>query len=278
MPEEIFQSGPIESIGQIFTTGRIVAAIAVVAVAWVLLKLLYFLSQWTASRFGRYRMQITGLYPVARLLVWIVATYLIIVDVFQPPANSLLALLASAGLAVGLAAQDVIRNVISGILILFEKPFRVGDMVRIGDYYGEVVSIGLRSVQLHTFDDSRVTIPNATVTSQMVSNSNSGELNEMVVTSFTVPASLDVESVKNLAWEAASCSPYVYLKKPIIVLAEDVFNRTFLTRFTVKAYVLDVRLERMFASDILERVKKTLIDNGLITPELVLGALTSRET
>lgn len=277
MPDDILQSNPIEAIGQIITTGRVAAAIAVVAVAWLLLKLLYFISQWSAKRFSRYRMQITGLYPLSRLLVWIVATYLIIVDVFQPPANSLLAVLASVGLAVGLAAQDVIRNVISGILILFEKPFRVGDMVKIGDHYGEVVSIGVRSVRLHTFDDSTVTIPNATVTSQMVSNSNSGELNEMVVTSFTVPASLDVETVKALAAEAASCSPYVYLKKPIAVLVEDLFDRTFLTRFTVKAYVLDVRLERVFASDIQERIKKSLLDSGLITPELVLGALTYRD-
>ena len=278
MPEQVIPSSPIESLGDIFTAAHIIAAVAVVAAAWLLLKLLHFLSQWSAKRFGRYRMQITGLYPVIRLLVWVVATYLVIVDVFQPPANSLLALLASVGLAVGLAAQDVIRNVISGVLILFEKPFRVGDMVRVGDHYGEVVGIGLRSVQLHTFDDSVVTIPNSTITSQMVSNSNSGALDEMVVTSFTVPASLDVEIIKNLAWEAAACSPYVYLKKPILVLAEDLFNRTFLTRFTVKAYVLDVRLERVFVSDIQERIKKSLIDHELLTPEMVLGALTLSET
>lgn len=269
---------PIITVSEIFSATHIVAAIVLLAIAWALLKLLQYLSQWFARRFSRYRMQITGLYPVARLLVWTVTVYLIIVQVFQPPANSLLALLASAGLAVGLAAQDVIRNVISGVLILFEKPFRTGDMVKIGEHYGEVVSIGLRSVQLHTFDDSLITIPNATVTGQAVSNSNNGALDEMVVTSFSVPASLDVEVVKNLAWEAAASSPYVYLKKPIIVLAEDVFNRTFLTRFTVKAYVLDVRLERIFLSDIQERIKKTLTDKGLLTRELVLGALMQNDT
>ena len=95
MPEEIIQSSPIETIGEIFTVGHFVAAIIVVAMAWLLLKLLSLLSRWAARRFSRYRMQITGLYPVARLVVWIFATYLVIVDVFQPPTNSLLALLAS---------------------------------------------------------------------------------------------------------------------------------------------------------------------------------------
>jgi len=269
------QELPIGTVAEILSTRHILAALVLIAFAWVLLKVLHLFAQWSARRFSRYRMQIIGLYPVARLLVWIFTVYLIVAEVFQPPANSLLAILASVGLAVGLAAQDVIRNVISGVLILFEKPFRVGDMVKIGEHYGEVVGIGLRSVQLHTFDDSLVTIANGTVTSQAVSNSNSGALDEMVVTSFTVPASLDVETVKHLASEAAACSPYVYLKKPVTVLVEDIFNRSFLTRFTVKAYVLDVRHERLFASDILERIKKALLDRGLLTSELVLAALTA---
>jgi len=76
------------------------------------------------------------------------------------------------------------------------------------------------------------------------------------------------------AWEAVPSSPYVYLKKPVLVLVEDTFNRTFLTRFAVKAYVLDVRLERVFASDVQERIKKVLLDRGLLAPDLVIGALT----
>ncbi len=84
--------------------------------------------------------------------------------------------------------------------------------------------------------------------------------------------------MKNLAWEAAASSPYVYLKKPVVVPVEDTFNRTFLTRFIVKAYVLDVRLERVFASDVQERIKKVLLDRGLLTPALVTGALTHGDT
>lgn len=269
---------PINTVAEIFSVGHILGTLVTLAIAWMLLKAIAFLSQALAKRYSRYRMQITGMLPVLRLLVWIITSYIIVVSIFAPPPNSLLALMASAGLAVGLAAQDVIRNVISGVIILFEKPFRVGDMVKIGDDYGEIQSIGLRSIQLHTFDDSVVTIPNAVVTGKAVSNSNTGALDEQVVISFNVPASLDVERVRNLAWEAAASSPYVYLKKPIVVLAEDLFNRTFLTRFHIKAYVLEVRFERLFASDIMERVKKALRDQELLTDELVRGALRADRT
>ena len=125
--------------------------------------------------------QITGIVPLLRIVIWAVTIYVVIAKVFNPPQATLLAMLASTGLAVGLAAQDVIRNVISGALILFEQPFRVGDMVNVDGHYGEVKSIGLRSISLQTFDDNTITVPNATVAAQSVSNANSGALNEMVV-------------------------------------------------------------------------------------------------
>ena len=245
----------LKALTDMFSVSHLFAAAMTVVAAWTLLRLLQWMSEFLARRLPRYRMQITGVFPALRVLIWATVIYIVVEKAIRPPQAQLFAMLASIGLAVGLAAQDVIRNLISGVILIFERPFRIGDMVRIGDDYGEIVGIGLRSVRLHTFDDSIVTIPNATVMSQQVSNSNSGAFDELVVMNFTVPASLDVQTLKNLAYESATCSPYVYLKKPVTVLADDVFNRTLLTHVTVKAYVLDVRLERLFASDVLERIK-----------------------
>jgi small-conductance mechanosensitive channel len=263
----------IKSVAEILTTGHVVAAVVIVALVWLGLRTIQYLAYMVANKFSRYRIQITGIVPLLRIVIWAVTVYVVIAKIFNPPQATLVAMLASTGLAVGLAAQDVIRNVISGALILFEQPFRVGDMVNVDGHYGEVKSIGLRSISLQTFDDNTITVPNATVAAQSVSNSNSGALNEMVVASFLLPASVDIKTVKELAWEAAACSPYAYLRKPINVLVEDVFNRSFLNRFTVKAYVLDVRFERKFASDMIERVKQALLEREIVTHELVMSAL-----
>ena len=269
------QETTIKSVTEILTTGHVVTALVIVAVVWLGLKAIQYLASLIANKFSRYRIQITGIVPLLRIVIWAVTIYVVIAKVFNPPQATFLAMLASTGLAVGLAAQDVIRNVISGALILFEQPFRVGDMVNVDGHYGEVKSIGLRSISLQTFDDNTITVPNATVAAQSVSNANSGALNEMVVVSFLLPASVDIKTVKELAWEAAACSPYAYLRKPINVLVDDVFNRSFLNRFTVKAYVLDVRFERKFASDVLERVKKALLEREIITHQMVMSALRS---
>jgi len=262
---------PVQSVAELFSVSRIVFSLFILLTAGISLKLLQFLTVVLATRFSRYRLQISGLFPVVRLLTWLTAVYIVIVYVFQPQTNAILALTASAGIAFGLAAQDVVRNILSGVLILFDRPFRAGDMIRVGDHYGEVVTVGLRSVRIRTFDDSTVTLPNALVLSSAVSNSNSGALDEMVVVEFDLPGTVDVQEVKELASEAAASSPYVFLKKPVMVTVEDRFKRTFLTRFKVKAYVLDVRLERQLASDILERIKKEIIDRGLLTESMVMN-------
>lgn len=267
----------IKTVTEIFTTGHIVTALIIIATVWFLLKVLQYIANGLSRRFTRYRIQITGTVPLLRIVIWTIAVYIVIAKVFNPPDATLLAMMASTGLAVGLAAQDVIRNIISGALILFEQPFRVGDMVNVDGHYGEVMSIGLRSITLRTFDDNTITVPNATVAAQSISNANSGALDEMVVVNFLLPASVDSKIVKELAWEAAACSPYVYLRKPIIVIMEDIFDRTFLNRYSVKSYVLDVRFERRFASDVLERIKKALLDLGILNEELVLSALRSND-
>ena len=264
------QSDAITTVTKILTAGHILTALGIVAFVWLLLKMLQYIFNRLAQRFSKYRIQISGTIPLLRIVIWAVAVYFVIVKVFNPPESTLIAMLASTGLAVGLAAQDVIRNVISGALILFEQPFRVGDMVNVDGHYGEVKSIGLRSTTLVTFDDNTITVPNATVAAQSVANANNGALDEMVVVSFVLPASVDIKKIRDLALDAAACSPYVYLKKPINVLVEDKFDRTFLSQFTIKAYVFDVRFERKFASDVLERVKMGLIDKKVVTDELVM--------
>ena len=226
-----------------------------------------------ATRFSRKRLLISGLYPLLRLLCWISAVAYILFVIIHPPLNTLLAVSASAGLALGLGSQDLIRNIVAGVLILFERPFHVGDMIQVGEHYGEVVNIGLRSVQIRTFEDSVVTFPNSLVQTQAISNANAGQLDEMVVVRFHLPAETPVGPVKELAWEAAACSPYVHLGKPIAVLIEDRFDYRFLTRFTIKAYVHEIRLERILASDILERVKKALQEQNMEAP--MIGGLTT---
>ncbi len=74
------------------------------------------------------------------------------------------------GLAVGIASQASLSNVISGVFLVSEKPFAVGDVIRQGDKTGEVVSIDLLSVKIRTFDNLYIRIPNEKIVSSEVTN------------------------------------------------------------------------------------------------------------
>jgi MscS family membrane protein len=86
------------------------------------------------------------------------------------PAYSVLAGLGVGGLAVALAAQSTIANLIGSLLIALEKPFRVGQLVRIGTTEGTVEDVGFRSTRIRTPDSSLVSIPSSTVVSSTVEN------------------------------------------------------------------------------------------------------------
>ncbi len=239
-------------------------AVATVVGAWLSVKLFNTLIVRLARRFNRYRLQITGFQPVVDFVVWVGAIGFIIFGILRPPDNVVIAVSASIGIAAGLAAQDVLRNALAGVLMLINRPFQVGDMIEIDNHYGEVVNVGIQNTRLHTFDDSIVTIPNSRIMTQAVVNANAGELDELVTFAFALPAHVDVYMVKNLAWEAALCSPYAYLKKPIVINVEDAAELMLLTRFRVKVYVVDIRLERLVATDIMMRIKSALRERGIV--------------
>ncbi len=90
--------------------------------------------------------------------------------------TSLIAVLASAGLAVGLALQDSMKNFASGVLLLTFKPFTRGDYVEAGGTEGTVRAISLFSTTMLTLDNKEVVIPNASIWNSVITNHTAQEL------------------------------------------------------------------------------------------------------
>ena len=86
------------------------------------------------------------------------------------PAYSVLAGLGVGGLAVALAARDSVANLLGSMLIMIEKPFRVGHVVRVSGSEGTVEDVGFRSTWIRTPDNSLISIPNNAVVNATVEN------------------------------------------------------------------------------------------------------------
>jgi small-conductance mechanosensitive channel len=266
------ESNAFAQLFELLSFGKIVQAALVLLVAWLLIHAMQWGLKQLAEHFPRYRMQFAQGYPALRVLIWSLAVGFVILGVIAPPDSVIFAVLGGIGLAVGLGAQDGIRNLLAGLMMIFNPPFRIGDMVRFGNYYGEVVRIDLSVTWLRTFDDNTVMVPNAELLKTAVANSNSGELFEMVEVPVDLPMDVPIAEVRALAEEAAVASPYVYLKKPVAVVVAPRHEYEFLLRLTIKAYVIDVRLERAVASDIAERFLLALYERGTLPPPVAAQA------
>ncbi len=246
-------SSETKNMSGYFSISKVIISIIIIILTYIFLRILSVLLTIWAERNTKQRVTIKGFIPLISILVWLGSISFILVAVFRPPLASILAFSASIGVAIGFASQDFLKNIFGGIIIIIDKPFQIGDKVQIGNYYGEVTGIGLRSTRLRTSDDSLVSVPNAEVMNQSVANANSGEENCQVVTEIFLPLTADIHKIKQSAMEAAQVSKYIYLNKPITVLffQENIGHKVML-KVKIKAYVNDIRNEFSFKSELTE--------------------------
>jgi MscS family membrane protein len=104
-----------------------------------------------------------------KVLLWIF-TALVIVQVWGFNITTLIAGLGIGGLAVAFAAQDTISNVFGSVTVLLDKPFEVGDWVKLDEYEGTVEEVGIRSTRIRTVQKTQITLPNSKITSSVIEN------------------------------------------------------------------------------------------------------------
>ena len=108
-------------------------------------------------------------------MIILTAALLIVPLVIKPTRENVLALVGATALAVGFAIKDYISCLIAGIIFLFERPYRIGDWIQIGETYGEVIHLGLRTVLVRTIDANDITIPHSALWTGQLSNATSGQ-------------------------------------------------------------------------------------------------------
>ena len=155
---------------------------------------------------------IPALETSVRYLIWFVAFLLILHD-FQFDITPLLAGAGIGALALALAAQEILGNFLGGVIIAVDKPFRIGDRVKVDTFFGDVVHIGFRSTRIKTMDHQIVTVPNSKITSSVIINYAMPDSNLKVRIPFSVAYGSDIDKVTeillSIAGEAAEKTSWV---------------------------------------------------------------------
>lgn len=114
----------------------------------------------------------SGLANYTVLAVVIIA----VLSLFGIQTTSLVAVLATAGLAIGLALQGTLSNFAAGVMLLMFRPFKIGDYVEVGGSAGSVAEVGLFSSVLNTPDNVQITVPNSAIFGQTIKNYSANEI------------------------------------------------------------------------------------------------------
>jgi small-conductance mechanosensitive channel len=264
-------------LSQVVNWTGIVQSIGVVIVAWLVLRFVDRIVDEFGETAAEHRLWLQRLNAFFHFFVYLLTGILIVLLGFDFSPQVMAIFGGTIVVAVGFATRDLLASLVAGLLIIFDRPFQIGDRVSFGGEYGDILSIGLRSVKLRTLDDSTVTIPNNLFLSEVASSGNSGELSMQTVVDFFVGIDQDIELARGLIREAAATSRHIYLPKPIEVQAAQIpLGSCVAMRLRLKAYVLDTKYEKEFETDVTLRVQGAFADNAIAAPAISYRKVDAR--
>lgn len=166
---------------------------------------------------------------------------------------SSLALIAGAlSVGIGFGLQNVVNNFISGIILLFERPIKTGDWVRVGQTEGYVRKISIRTTQIQTFDRADVIVPNSDLISFQVTNRMLRDHYGRVLVKLRAAYGTDVQLMKKLLLDIANKHPSV-IKNELVAPAPQVYFLAFgesALEFELRAVIYDVDAQLDTVSDL----------------------------
>ncbi|MBQ8472602.1 MAG: mechanosensitive ion channel [Bacilli bacterium] len=178
------------------------------------------------------------------------------------PMTSVIAVLGSAGLALGLALQGGLSNIAGGVMIMLFKPFKVGDFIDTNSYSGTVKEINIFNTVLTTYDNKKIIMPNGDLSNSVVVNSTAMK-NRLLDITVSVDYKSSIEDVKNILLKIAKDCKYRVKDEDILVALKEHGSSSL--NFTFRIWVLK---EDYWTAkfELLEMIKNTLDENGISIP------------
>ncbi len=178
---------------------------------------------------------------------------------------SSLAIVAGAlSVGIGFGLQSVVNNFVSGLILLAERPIKLGDWIIVGGHEGIVRRISVRSTEIETFDRANVIVPNSMLISDMVKNWTLHNSTGRVPVPVGVHYSSDPEQVREILLDVARQHPQVLANPEPVVLFED-FGASALN-FILFVYLINVNRSFAVRTDLRIAILKAFRNHGIEIP------------
>jgi small-conductance mechanosensitive channel len=188
--------------------------------------------------------------------------FMMILSVLTIDVKALLAGAGIVGLAVGFGAQNLVKDIISGFFIIFEDQFSVGDHVRIGQFEGNVETIGLRTTKLKSWTGEVHILPNGSI----VQVTNFSLNNSLAIVDIGIAYGEDIEKAENVIEELLVKMPEQYeqlIKAPELLGIQTMGPTEIVLRIVAETLPMQ---QASIARSIRKDIKLHLDQNGIETP------------
>jgi potassium efflux system protein len=200
-----------------------------IAVFFVILWLSSLLSGFISSFFGSQKVtgkqsKIGSMMLLIRLAIW-TAGFLIAVGAAGIPLDKLSFVLGALGVGIGFGLQNIVNNLVSGVILAFERPIQIGDQIEVGGRAGTVQEIGVRSSKIRNGQGADIIIPNGDLLSQPLINWTMHDLSKQVEFTITLPLDVNVQEAKTLMTDTLKKSQHILqTPAPVVILQTFVDN------------------------------------------------------
>ena len=176
-------------------------------------------------------------------------------------ASQLTFVLGALGVGIGLGLQNVVNNFVSGLVLIFERPFQPGDVVEVGGTRGRVRDIGMRATRLATFDGASVVVPNGQLISQQLVNWTLFDRNRRLDLRVSVPYGSEVRAVQALLTEVVVQTDGVAVTPAPVILFDELGGVAM--EFSVHAWTNEYDDASAIRSTLLTRIYDALLARNI---------------
>lgn len=201
-----------------------------------------------------------ALFPIFRLLI-VVVGFLIGISILGLGMDKLTVIIGALSVGIGLGLQNIINNFVSGIILVFEKPFKIGDYVELADKKGQVLEIGIRSSTLLTDQGARVIIPNGDLLSGRLVNWTFSDSDIRVNMQLSVDKEIQLEDWKKWLRHKILSFHEVDKNIPIKIWTQSITADTY--ELSLQIGVGNVALIDQFKSQFLESIQVEMRARGV---------------
>lgn len=251
--------------GTQFTLGSIVVFIVVIWLSSVTAKIINYFYDFAGQHTGtqpQKRKNKTSMLLV-RISVFAVG-FFIAVAASGVPMDKITIIISAFGVGIGFGLQNIVNNLVSGLILAFEKPVEIGDVIEVSGKSGTIKEIGIRSSKLLTGDGAEVIIPNGDLISQHVINWTLSNSNRRVELIIGVAYGSDVEKVKEILKKLLTGRDDIMLDPPPVVLLHNLNASS--VDFRMLFWAADIAVWQELKSRILAEVYNTFAAEGISLP------------